>query len=101
MYVVIWEYQVKEEHLAEFEKIYGTDGAWEELFQKESSYLGTELLRDSRDLHHYLTIDQWASVTDYESFLSDWKEEYEKIDAQCQGLTERETLLGKWASLND
>jgi len=71
MYVIIWEYQVKEDCVAEFEKIYGEKGAWAELFKMDSGYLGTELLRGSS--HHYLTIDKWNSKKDYESFLSNWK----------------------------
>jgi len=96
MYVIIWEYRVRPEHIAEFEKIYGENGAWAELFLTGIGYLGTELLRDPGDLQHYLTIDRWASKNNYEGFLSDRKKEYEKLDAQCEGLTEQETLLGKW-----
>ena len=99
MYIVIWEYQVKTDCVAEFEKIYGENGAWAELFTKGSGYLGTELFQDSSHLHHYITIDRWSSVTDYESFLSNWKKDYETLDAQCEDLIEQETLLGKWESL--
>jgi heme-degrading monooxygenase HmoA len=96
MYVIIWEYRVRPERVDEFEKIYGGNGTWAELFQNGSGYLGTELLRDSNDRYHYLTIDRWHSLADYESFLSDLKKEYENLDAQCEGLTEQETSLGKW-----
>jgi len=100
MYIIIWEYQVKPEHLDEFVKIYGESGAWVELFQKQPGYLGTELLHASSDPDHYLTIDRWVSVTHYESFLSHWKKEYEDLDAQCEDLTEQESLLGNWESIS-
>ena len=90
---------MKQEYIAEFEKIYGKNGSWADLFQKGRRYLGTELLRDSNKLRHYLTIDRWASSDDYEAFLSTWREEYEKLDAQCQGLAEQENLLGKWETI--
>ena len=99
MYIIIWEYQVKPEHLDDFVKIYGESGAWIELFQKQPGYLGTELLHDSHYLYHYTTIDRWTSRTDYEGFLSTWKKEYDLLDTQCEGLTKRETLLGKWESV--
>jgi heme-degrading monooxygenase HmoA len=70
MYVIIWEYLLKQEYVAEFEKIYGENGPWADLFQKGRGYLGIELLRDSNKLRHYLTIDRWASANDYEAFLS-------------------------------
>lgn len=99
MYVIIWKYQVKTDRTADFEQIYHSNGAWVELFRKEEGYLGTELLHDSNQLYRYITIDRWTSSHDYESFRSRWKSEYARLDAQCEGLTEQETLLGKWESV--
>ena len=96
MYVIIWEFYVKAEHLSEFEKIYREGGTWVDLFQKQNGYLGTELLRAPGDHQRYITIDRWSSSADYESFLSQWKKEYEELDRQCEGLTEQEILFGKW-----
>jgi len=101
MYFIIWEFQVKVECIAEFEKVYGENGAWTELFRKGTGYLGTELLHDSSHLQRYLTIDRWASATDYASFLSTWKKEYESLDSQYEDLIEQEALLGKWESISD
>lgn len=96
MHVIIWEYQVRAEHVAEFEKIYSATGAWSKLFQKSKGYLGTELLSDEGPPRRYITIDRWSSSEGYAAFLSEWKDEYAKLDAACAELTERETLLGKW-----
>jgi heme-degrading monooxygenase HmoA len=100
MYVIIWKYQVKAERVGEFEKIYSATGEWSKLFRKSRGYLGTELLSEGREPPHYITIDRWSSLQEYESFLSEWKSEYQLLDAQCDGLTERETLLGKWESIS-
>ena len=100
MYIIIWEYHVKPKRVDEFERIYGESGPWVELFQNGNGYLGTELLRDPSDQYHYLTIDRWDSLSDYESFLSTWKKEYENLDAQYEGLTEQETSLGKWETIS-
>jgi heme-degrading monooxygenase HmoA len=99
MHVIIWEYRVKAERVAEFEEIYSANGAWAKLFHKSESFLQTELLRDNEDPYRYITIDRWNSSKDYESFLSQWKAEYEALDAQCNGLMQQEALLGKWESL--
>ncbi|HEX5941052.1 MAG TPA: antibiotic biosynthesis monooxygenase [Anaerolineales bacterium] len=96
MLFITWEYHVRAEHITEFEEVYSATGAWAELFQKSKGYLGTELLVDKGHSHRYITIDRWRSSQDYESFLAQWKNEYEHLDAQCAGLTEREILLGKW-----
>jgi heme-degrading monooxygenase HmoA len=100
MYLILWKFQVKAERITEFEQMYHSEGRWAKLFRKGIGYLGTELFRDFDDHQHYITVDRWTSVTDYELFLSKWKEEYEELDAQCTGLTKRETLLGKWESVN-
>ena len=99
MYVILWEYQVRQEHLAEFESIYGANGAWAELFRKGEGYLGTELLHDQGNLRRFVTIDRWISASAYEKFKIEWREEYDRLDAQCSDLTERESLLGTFSSV--
>ena len=96
---IVWEYQVKAEKQLEFEEIYSPNGVWAELFKKSTGYLGTELLCDKNQPHRYLTIDRWVSKEGYEAFQSRWEEEYKVLDAQCEGLTERESLLGRWISV--
>jgi heme-degrading monooxygenase HmoA len=99
MYIIIWEYQIMAERAGEFERMYSATGEWAKLFRKSRGYLGTELLSHAREPQHYITIDRWSSPQEYESFLLEWKNEYQLLDAQCAGLTERETLLGKWESI--
>jgi len=99
MFIITWEYQVKPEKQAEFKTIYSPNGAWVELFKKSTGYLGTELLRDGTNPRRYLTIDRWNSKEEYEVFLSQWEMEYKALDAQCEGLTESESLIGKWTTI--
>ncbi|MCL4275630.1 MAG: antibiotic biosynthesis monooxygenase [Anaerolineales bacterium] len=96
MYLILWEYYVKAEKLPDFEEIYSPTGAWAELFQKGEGYLGTELLHDKTNPCRYLTIDRWESKATYETFLSVQEQAYKEMDARCEGLTEHESLLGKW-----
>jgi heme-degrading monooxygenase HmoA len=100
MYVIIWEYRVKADHVTAFEDVYSARGLWAELFGKAKGYLGTELLRDPGDPRRYITIDRWASSQDHESFLLRWKTEYAALDVQCEHLTEKEFLLGEWESIS-
>jgi len=99
MLIIIWEYQLRADHAAEFEGIYSANGAWAQLFRNSPGFLCTQLLRDEKRHQRYLTIDRWASPEDYESFLSQWKNEYEALDAECESLTEQEALLGRWESI--
>src|SRR5215211_540424 len=96
MYVSIWEYQVRADHIVQFEEIYSAVGEWAKLFHKSKGYLGTDLLQDEGHPRRYMTIDRWTSSREYASFLSEWKNEYEKLDAQYEGLTGEEILLGTW-----
>ena len=99
MYIIIWEYQVLPEKQTDFEKIYAVNGAWAELFKKGNGYLGTELIHSTEHPAQYLTVDRWDSQENYESFLLQHKAEYENLDSQCEGLTERKSCLGKFSHL--
>jgi heme-degrading monooxygenase HmoA len=99
MYIIIWEYRVKSERQSEFEKIYSPDGAWAKLFGKGTGYLGTELFHDETNSQRYLTCDRWTSKMDYETYIAQWEKEYKALDAHCEGLTERESLLGRFDSV--
>ena len=94
MYIVIWEYQVKADRVAEFEEIYGAEGVWVQLFQKGTGYLGTQLLRDSKHPRRYITLDRWVSSEAYNSFKANRQTEYKELDARCEHLTDRESFLG-------
>jgi quinol monooxygenase YgiN len=99
MYVIIWEYQVKVDHVADFETIYAPNGAWAELFREGNGFINTELLCDEIYPQRYITIDRWVSSRAYEGFLAQWHKEHEALDAYCKGLTEWENLLATGESL--
>ena len=94
MYLILWEYQVKADQITEFEKTYGPEGAWSELFQKHPGYLGSELLRDVSQPQRYITIDRWASSEAYNSFQAKWQDEYKELDARCESFMDSESFLG-------
>lgn len=94
MYCIIWEFDVKEGYRVEFEKVYGSNGEWSQLFKLGDGYLGTYLLRDENNPRRYVTIDRWVSSTAYEKFKQKWGKEYQELDARCEGLTESEKSIG-------
>ena len=93
MFIVIWDYIVAESQEAEFERVYGPEGEWTQLFKQGKGYLGTELLRAMDHPRHYLTIDHWDSSSAFDSFQENYHVEYEAIDARCENLTEREARI--------
>ena len=96
MYTYIWEYYVKDDFFAEFEKIYGTAGAWVQLFKGADGYGSTKLLRDRDNERRYVTIDSWISRSEYETFRKRFFVEFEKLDKVCETLTEKEIHLGSF-----
>jgi len=58
---IVWEYEVRAEHAAAFEALYGADGDWARLFRRAEGYVETRLYRDTARPTLYLTIDRWRS----------------------------------------
>jgi quinol monooxygenase YgiN len=63
--------------------------------------LGTELHRDANTKGRYVTIDRWNSREGYETFRSQHSAAYQALDARCEELTERETPLGAFYSVDN
>jgi heme-degrading monooxygenase HmoA len=98
MHVIVWEFRASAGQEAEFERVYGPEGVWADLFARGDGFIATELLRDTGERGRYLTIDRWTSQAAFEAFRHRWGEAYRALDQRCEGLRERETLLGSFAN---
>ncbi len=96
MFVVVWQFEIAEEKIADFEAAYGPDGDWAQLFRKSPEYLGTELLRDVYISGSYLTIDRWKSEEAFRAFRRVNDAAYEELDRACDALTSRESRVGAY-----
>ena len=94
MFMVVWQFEIAEEKVAEFESAYGPEGVWAQLFRSSPEYQGTELLRDAYVPGSYLTIDRWASEQAFRTFRKERDTEYEDLDRSCDSITSRETRIG-------
>lgn len=94
MVEILWEFRVISGKEREFERHYGPEGTWVQLFRKSHAYLGTDLLRDQETEGRYLTIDRWSDTKAYDVFREEFAVEYKRIDAQTESLTQSETKLG-------
>jgi heme-degrading monooxygenase HmoA len=97
---VIWEFQVKGGSEARFEQFYGPHGDWVRLFELGKGYRGTVLLRDAENKRRYLTLDFWASQAASKTFRRRHSKPYRTLERQGELLTERETPLGSFTSLD-
>ncbi len=95
-FLVVWEFFVRLGAEAEFECAYGSSGAWVRLFAGHPGYLGTELSQDLEQPRRYFTFDRWVSRAAYGTFRAACAAEYMAVDRQGEGLTERETEIGRF-----
>ncbi len=93
-FTYVWSYEVRDTREADFERLYGPDGGWAQLFRKSSNYLGTDLLRDRKNKNRYLTVDRWDSEPAHRTFVSEHREEFDELDRQGEVLTQDESFVG-------
>jgi len=96
-YLVIWEFHVRRGMEAAFEKSYGPEGNWAQLFRGSDGFVATELNRDVKEAGRYLTLDFWTSKEAYDDFRARHAARYKEIDAECEAMTEKEVEIGKFA----
>ena len=97
MLVIVWEFRVRPERLADFLSAYAPGGDWDLLFRCGEGYLSTELLRDERDETRFLTIDRWDSREARDRFRLRFREEYDALDRRCEAVTLEETPVGDFS----
>jgi len=91
---IVWEFIVRDGRISAFERHYGAEGTWAELFRGSQGYRGTILWRDKSDPRRYLTVDAWDSREAFEEMKARVAKEYARLDGQCADLTDAENYLG-------
>jgi heme-degrading monooxygenase HmoA len=94
MFLILWEFEVKPGEEQAFEKVYGPQGPWVQLFQHDPHFRQTQLLKDLSRPRIYLTLDFWESEHDYSHFKQINQEAYASLDQSTEKLTIRERNLG-------
>jgi heme-degrading monooxygenase HmoA len=94
MFCYVWEFVVRPDEARTFERSYGSEGEWAELFRRDPGYLRTELLLDREAPTRFVTIDFWTSREAWLSFRERFRSEFDALDRRFEALTLRETHLG-------
>ena len=100
MIAVVWQFDVRPGAGAEFEKMYGSDGAWTELSRRSRSFLGSSFLRDMGSETRYLLIEYWGEMMVYEKHLADFQRQLDALEEQRGTLVERMEALGVFTALD-
>ena len=96
-FAAVFAYEVADGDAGAFEAAYGPDGDWARFFRAADGYLGTELLRETREEgRRYLVIDRWRSAAAYERFLGEREDEYARRSAAAERLYRVETIVGRF-----
>ena len=93
MFVILWEFEVKPGSEERFQRAYGPEGAWVQLFQRDPHFRGTQLRRDPARPLYYFTIDFWDSETAYRQFLEANQAFYLELDRSGEELTLQERQI--------
>lgn len=93
-YVYVWEFELNEALREQFLRSYGPDGEWVALFRQAQGYVGTTLMSDAEHPLRFLTMDRWLSRDAQQEFAARFRDEYTRIDRQCEAFTVREACIG-------
>src|SRR4051812_44517220 len=93
MMIRVWEYDVPQSAVADFERVYGADGAWAQLFSSSDGFEGTELFASVSKSGRYLTVDRFRDEASWRWFEVEQREAYMALDAESEGLTAAEREL--------
>lgn len=91
---IVWRFRAKANKKKDFQHVYGWKGAWAKLFGRSPEYQGTILLQDVTDPLRFIVIDRWAERDSFARFREQFGSEYERLDEECNELTDEETLIG-------
>ena len=92
MFTIVWSYQVPDARAEAFEAAYGPEGAWVALFRTAPGFAGTDLIR-SDTAGHYVTIVRWERRDDFDRFMAQHRDAYDRLDGELASLTESEELI--------
>ena len=96
--VIVWSYRVRPDAVDAFERDYGSDGAWAQLFRRHDGYLGTELRGVDAEPYAYMTFDRWASCEARDAFMRAHGDAYAALDMRCAAYTTDEALVGEFGA---
>jgi hypothetical protein len=85
--VRVWRYLVAGKHRAEFEREYGSDGSWAQLFATSPGFVDTALYADTATPGCYLTVDRFESASAWERFLEENATAYAELGERLGHLT--------------
>jgi heme-degrading monooxygenase HmoA len=98
-YPILREFRPKPEKESQFRTVYRCRGVWARFFHTSPGLLGTQLFRDSKDLHRFVMLDRWLSREAFEKFRLANLSESQDLDICCESFTSRELPRGSYETV--
>ena len=100
MFVTLWEFEVKSGSEELFERTYGPEGEWVQLFRRDAKYRGTRLLRDAKHERVYVTMDLWGLAGGVPGISSEIRQGLRGDRPEVRGTNGDREPLGRVRSVN-
>jgi quinol monooxygenase YgiN len=100
MIAIVWQFEVRSGHNADFEAFYGVNGAWTLMNRRSRSYLGSSFLRDQTVPARYLMVEYWSEMLIYERHLISHRHKIDELEARRSALVESMEPLGVFTALD-
>ena len=100
MIAIVWQFDVKAGHEADFERFYGADGEWTAVNRHSRSYLGTSFLRDQNNPRRYLVVEYWSEMLVYEQHKSFGGDELARLEGLRRELVADVEPMGVYTALD-
>lgn len=97
---VVWRFDVRPGAGEEFERMYGSDGAWTNLSRRSRSFLGSSFLRDISSETRYLLVEYWSEMMVYEKHVASLSSQLDALERQRASLVERIEAVGVFSALD-
>jgi ubiquinone biosynthesis protein UbiJ len=97
---VVWQFDIRPEMAADFERLYGADGDWTKLSRRSRSFLGSSFLRDIGTESRYLLVEYWGEMVVYEKHLADFDDEVHALERERERLVDRMETVGVFTALD-
>ena len=100
MIAIAWQFEVRNGCNAQFEELYGANGAWSAMNRHSRSYLGSSFLRDQTLSSRYLMVEYWSEMLIYERHQISQQQKIAELEARRDELVTNMEPLGVFTALD-
>jgi hypothetical protein len=100
MIAIMWQFDVKAGHKAEFEQLYGVEGEWTAMNRLSRSYLGCSFLHDQNRASRYILVEYWSEMLVYEQHRAFKSDAIASLEQRSRELVESVEPLGIFTALD-